>query len=348
MRARFGNGGVGMGPIPRALVTVACLFWAFFTLFPLYWVLITAFKSPRGVVAGPTYIPFVDFQPTLRAWTDILAGIRGEFATTAFNSTVVGLSAAAIATALGAMAAYALVRFTFRVKLASGLAFFVIALGGYLIGHEVMGLGRAQALMSAFVVALAASIVVNRLPVPGPILGNPDIVFWFVSQRMFPPIVTAFALYLMYTEFGRMGLRLVDTYLGLTFCYVAFSLPIVVWLMRDFFQALPIEVEEAAMVDNVPHWRIFGQIVVPMAAPGLAATFMITLAFIWNEFLFALFLTTSRWQTLPILVAGQNSQRGDEWWAISAAALIAIVPMMVMAMLLSRLMRSGLMLGAIK
>lgn len=338
----------GLGPLPRALITLACLAWAFFTLFPLYWVVITAFKSPPGVVAGPTYLPFIDFEPSLRAWADILAGIRGEFYHTTLNSTIVSLSAATIATAFGAMAAYALVRFTFKVKLASGLAFFVIALGGYLIGHEILGYGRAQALMLSFVVALASSILVNRLPIPGPILGNPDIVFWFVSQRMFPPIVTAFALYLMYTEFGRMGFRMVDTFVGLTLCYVAFSLPIVVWLMRDFFQALPIEVEEAAMVDNVPHWRIFGQIVVPMAAPGLAATFMITLAFIWNEFLFALFLTTSRWQTLPILVAGQNSQRGDEWWAISAAALIAIVPMMVMATLLSRLMRSGLMLGAIK
>ncbi len=338
----------GLGPLPRALVTLACLFWASFTLFPLYWVLITAFKSPPGVVAGPTYLPFIDFQPSLRAWSDILAGIRGEFAATTWNSTIVSLSAATIATAFGAMAAYALVRFTFKVKLAAGLAFVAIALGGYLIGHELLGYGRAPALMLAFVVALATSLLVNRLPMPGPILGNPDIVFWFVSQRMFPPIVTAFALYLMYTEFGRMGFRLVDTYLGLTFCYVAFSLPIVVWLMRDFFQALPVEVEEAAMVDNVPHWRIFTQLVVPMAAPGLAATFMITLAFIWNEFLFALFLTTSRWQTLPILVAGQNSQRGDEWWAISAAALIAIVPMMVMAALLGRLMRSGLMLGAIK
>lgn len=339
---------IGPGPLPRALIAIACLLWAFFTLFPLYWVLVTAFKSPPGVVAGPTYLPFIDFQPSLRAWTDILAGIRGEFYITTMNSTIVSLSAAAIATALGAMAAYALVRFTFKVKLASGLVFFAIALGGYLAGHELWGLGRAQALMGAFVIALAAAILVNRLPVPGPILGNPDIVFWFVSQRMFPPIVTAFALYLMYTEMGRIGFRLVDTYIGLTFCYVAFSLPIVVWLMRDFFQALPIEVEEAAMVDNVPHWRIFCGIVVPMSAPGLAATFMITLAFIWNEFLFALFLTTSRWQTLPILIAGQNSQRGDEWWAISAAALIAIVPMMAMAALLSRLMRSGLMLGAIK
>ena len=338
----------GLGPLPRALVALACLLWAIITLFPLYWVMITAFKAPTGVVAGPTYLPFIDFQPTLQAWRDILAGIRGEFFHTTLNSTIVSLSAATIATATGAMAAYALVRFTFKVKLAAGLAFFFIALGGYLVGHEYLDLGRAQALMLSFVVALTTAVVVNRLPMPGPALGNTDIVFWFVSQRMFPPIVTAFALYLMYTEFGRLGFRMVDTYLGLTLCYIAFSLPIVVWLMRDFFQALPIEVEEAAMVDNVPHWRIFGQIVLPMAAPGLAATFMITLAFIWNEFLFALFLTTSKWQTLPILVAGQNSQRGDEWWAISAAALIAIVPMLVMAALLSRLMRSGLMLGAIK
>ena len=85
-----------------------------------------------------------------------------------------------------------------------------------------------------------------------------------------------------------------------------------------------------------------------MSAPGLAATFMITLAFVWNEFLFALFLTNTRWQTLPILVAGQNSQRGDEWWAVSAAVMFAIVPMIVMATVLGRLMRSGLMLGAIK
>jgi len=199
-----------------------------------------------------------------------------------------------------------------------------------------------------FVAALAASILVNRLRLPGPVLGNEDIIFWFVSQRMFPPIITAFALFLMYSEMGRAGLRLIDTYWGLTLCYVAFVLPIVIWLLRDFFAALPVEIEEAAMVDNVPMWRIFVQIVLPMAAPGLAATFMIALSFVWNEFLFALFLTTSKWQTLPILVAGQNSQRGDEWWAISAAVLIAIVPMMIMAILLSRLMRSGLLLGAIK
>jgi multiple sugar transport system permease protein len=330
------------------VVTALCFLWAFLTLFPLYWVLVTAFKTPPAVVGGPTYLPFVDFQPSLQAWYDILAGIRGEFYHTFKNSTLVGLSSATIATALGSMAAYALVRFPFRVRLASGLAFFLVALGGYLALHQWLGLSRAGALLAAFPIALALAILVDRLPLPGPVLGNEDILFWFVSQRMFPPIVTAFALYLMYTEVGRMGFKMVDTFWGLTLCYVAFSLPIVVWLMRDFFQALPVEVEEAALVDNVPSWRIFGEIVVPMALPGIVATFLITLSFVWNEFLFALFLTTSSWQTLPILVAGQNSQRGDEWWAISAAVVIAIAPMMLVVAFLSRMMRSGLLLGAIK
>jgi multiple sugar transport system permease protein len=343
------SGGLnGIGPTARALVFGLVLFWAFVTLFPLYWVLVTAFKTPPAVNAGPTYLPFIDFWPSLQAWRDIHDGIRGNFRSTFWNSAVISLTAAFVATLLGAMAAYALVRYEFRVRLAAGLVFFAIALGWYLVGSNYLGWTRAQALLSAFVPALLLAVLVNRLRLPGPVLGNDDIVFWFVSQRMFPPIVTAFALVLVYSEIGRMGFRLTDTFLGLTLAYIAFSLPIVIWLMRDFFAALPVEVEEAALVDNVPTWRIFLEIVVPMAMPGLAATFMITLSFIWNEFLFALFLTSANWQTLPILVAGQNSQRGDEWWAISAAALIAILPMLVVVALLARLMRSGLLLGAIR
>ncbi|PDT78839.1 carbohydrate ABC transporter permease [Bradyrhizobium sp. C9] len=343
-----GHGLTGLSPWSRRLVTVGVLAWCLITVFPLYWVVVTAFKTPPGVVGGPTYLPFIDFTPTLQPFIDLYQGIRGEFFRTFLNSTIVGLSAAAIATAIGAMAAYALVRFEFKVRLGAGLVFFLLALGGYLFFNTTFGFTRPQALLLAFPIALIAAVVANRLPLPGPILGNEDILFWFVSQRMFPPIVTAFALYLLYSEIGRLGFQLIDSFVGLTLCYVAFSLPIVVWLMRDFFEAVPIEVEEAAMVDNVPSWRIFFGIVVPMSMNGLLATFMITLAFVWNEFLFALFLTNSRWQTLPILVAGQNSQRGDEWWAISAAALVAIVPMMIMAGLLSRMMRSGLLLGAIK
>jgi multiple sugar transport system permease protein len=338
----------GLAPWSRRLVALGCLAWCLITLFPLYWVVVTSFKTPPGVVGGPTYFPFIDFTPTVQPFIDLYEGIRGEFFRTLLNSTIIGFSAALLATAIGAMAAYALVRFEFKVRFGAGLVFLLLALGGYLVFNNTLGLTRAQALLTTFPVALIAAVLANRLPLPGPTLGNEDILFWFVSQRMFPPIVTAFALYLLYSEIGRLGFKLVDSYVGLTLCYVAFSLPIVVWLMRDFFEALPIEVEEAAMVDNVPAWRIFLGIVVPMSMNGLLATFMITLSFVWNEFLFALFLTNSRWQTLPILVAGQNSQRGDEWWAISAAALVAIIPMMIMAGLLSRMMRSGLLLGAIR
>ena len=165
------------------------------------------------------------------------------------------------------MAAYALVRFPFRVKLASGIGFFLVALCGYLAHHgSAWGAPRRCWPPSRWRWRWPSSS--TGCAVPGPILGNEDIIFWFVSQRMFPPIVTAFALYLMYTEIGRMGFKMVDTFWGLTLCYVAFSLPIVIWLMRDFFQALPVEVEEAAMVDNVPSWRIFTDIVVPMSLPG--------------------------------------------------------------------------------
>ena len=332
----------------RYWVLVICLIWLVFTIFPLYWVTITSFKPPTAVNGGPTYLPFIDFQPTLKAWRELFSGVRGQFFANFWSSTIVGLSSAVIATLIGSMAAYALVRFPFRVRLASGIAFFIIAMGGYLFGREILGVNPVVASTISFCVALALSIFMNRFALPGPVLGNDDIVFWFISQRLFPPIVVAFALFLLYTEMGKLGFKMTDTFLGLTLAYIAFSLPIVVWLMRDFIASLPVDVEEAALVENVPSWRIFFGIVLPMARPGLIATFVITLAFVWNEFLFALFLTNSKWQTLPILVAGQNSQRGDEWWSISAAALVAIIPMVIIAGLLGRLMRSGLLIGAVK
>ena len=147
---------------------------------------------------------------------------------------------------------------------------------------------------------------------------------------------------------GSVGTGGFGTLPGLVLAYTAFGLPFAVWLMRDFLATVPVEVEEAALVDNIGRFRIFFGIVLPMARPGLIATSMIVLAFIWNEFLFALLLTSGKWQTLPILLAGQNSSRGDEWWAISVAALFSIAPMIVVATILGRMMRSGLLTGSIK
>ena len=331
----------------RAVTFALCAIWFVITIFPFYWTFITSFKPPTAVNGGATYLPFIDFEPTVKAYGDAWSGSRGDFFTPFLNSTLIGISATVLAVLLGSMAAYALVRFEFRVRLLAGVAFAAIGIGGFLL-FQHLGLSRAQAMGVSFLLALPTSVLLNRLRLPGPVLGNNDVVFWFVSQRMFPPIVTAFALYLLYSELGKEGLRALDTYWGMTLCYTSFSLPIVVWLMRDFFQALPVEIEEAALVDDVPRMRIFFEIVLPMARPGLIATSLITLGFVWNEFLFALLLTTSDWQTLPIILSGQNSYRGDEWWAISVAAMVSITPMLVLALFLARLMRSGLSLGAIK
>ena len=327
---------------------VIALVWLFFAVFPLWWVLVTAFKPPLAVSQGATYIPFVDFQPTLQAFRDAFSGIRGDFLPPIISSVLVSVTATALSVCLGAMAAYALVRFRFRIKLVAAAAFAVVAIGGFTILNSVLGLAVPYALASVLVIGISLSIWLNGKTLPGPVFSNDDVTFWFVSQRMFPPIVSAFALFLVYAEMRKIGIPLLDSLPGLILAYTAFGLPFSVWLMRDFFNSLPLEVEEAALVDDIGRLRIFFQIVLPMAKPGLIATSMIILAFIWNEFPLALLLTSAKWQTLPILLAGQSSSRGDEWWAISVAALISILPMIAVAIFLGRMMRSGLLAGSIK
>ncbi len=174
------------GGMKRGLVFLLCLGWFVVTLFPIYWTLITSFKPPTAVSGGPTYLPWIDFEPTLQAWIDALSGVRGNFITPFVNSTLIGLAATALSVALGSMAAYALVRFPFQVRLLAGVAFAVVAIGGFLLLQNVLGLRRVPALGGALVAALAVSIALNALRLPGPVLGNDDVVFWFVSQRMFP------------------------------------------------------------------------------------------------------------------------------------------------------------------
>ncbi|MEZ5847092.1 MAG: carbohydrate ABC transporter permease [Geminicoccaceae bacterium] len=331
----------------RWLVFALCGVWLLFTVFPVYWTVVTAFKSPPAVFDGPTYVPWYDFTPSLRGVREVLSGERGDVLRPLLNSTLIGFTATALATLLGSMAAYALVRFEMRVRLVAALVFVAAGIGGYL-GLDHAGWSDGGAMGGALLVALATSVPANRIPFPGKVFANADIAFWFISQRMFPPIVSAFALYLLYARLGRDGFQLLDTFWGMTLCYTAFVLPVVVWLMRDFFRSLPVAVEEAALVDDVPRWRIFLEIVLPMSRGGLVATFLISLGFVWNEFLFALILTSSKWQTMPIMISGQNSVRGTEWWSISAAALVAILPMMIATWFIARMMRSGIALGGLK
>jgi multiple sugar transport system permease protein len=143
-------------------------------------------------------------------------------------------------------------------------------------------------------------------------------------------------------------LGLLDTRTALIITYVAVNIPIVVWLMRDFFFSIPLELEEAALVDGATRYRIFWSVVLPLARPGLAATFILVLIMAWNEYLLALFLSSANAQTMPLLVAAQNATRGPQWWYMSVLIVVMILPVTILAILLERFITRGLLIGAVK
>jgi multiple sugar transport system permease protein len=318
---------------------VLLLLWAFVVLFPIYWLFVTSFKTPYQVDKGPFYLPFVDFQPTLDAWRYILVELGNDTLRPYINTVVVGLASSVIALILGSATAYALVRFTYRPRvgmIALGIGSIAFAFGAAILGVPlILALGSAVAIFAILAQGLGRRF--NRS------LGNSDIAFWLISQRILPPIAVAIPLYVLYQQIG-----LLDSIVALIATYVATNLPIVVWLMRDYFASLPRELEESAAVDGASIYRIVRSIVLPISVPGLVATFLIVLIFAWNEFLIALVLTSAEAQTMPLQVAAQNATRGPQWWAMSVLILIMITPVVVMAILLERYITKGILVGALK
>jgi multiple sugar transport system permease protein len=172
---------------------------------------------------------------------------------------------------------------------------------------------------------------------------NDNIAYWIISQRFLPPALFVVPFLMIYAAF-----HLIDTYIGLILVYTMINIPFAVWIMRDFFDTLPVDLEESARVDGASRWQAFLRIVFPLSAPGLVSVAVFSFIFAWNEFLFAIMLTNFDAITLPVLIAGQNSTRGIQWWSISALALIAAVPVIVMSLLLQRFITRGLVAGAIK
>jgi multiple sugar transport system permease protein len=167
---------------------------------------------------------------------------------------------------------------------------------------------------------------------------------WILSTRMFPPIVTAVPLFLMMRD-----LRLLNTITSLVIVYTALNLPFVVWMMRGFFRELPRELEEAAMVDGDSRLGALVRIILPLVTPGLAATAVFCLIVSWNEFLLALVLTqTDASMTLPVGIAGRVTQYEIKWGVMSAAGVVAMIPILAFAMAVQRYLVRGLSLGAVK
>ena len=174
--------------------------------------------------------------------------------------------------------------------------------------------------------------------------GARQLSLWILSTRMFPPIVTIVPLFLMMRD-----VRLLNTLTALVIVHTAFNLPFVVWMMRGFFLEVPRDLEEAARVDGDSRLGALRRIVLPLVSPGLAATVVFCLIVSWNEFLFALALAqTDTAMTLPVGIAGRVTQYEIKWGVMSAAGVVAMLPILIFALAVQRYLVRGLSLGAVK
>ena len=172
---------------------------------------------------------------------------------------------------------------------------------------------------------------------------NRDITMWFLSQRFLPPMVTVIPFFIVMQTIG-----LLDTQVALIMTNATFVMPFAVLIMRDVFKELPLEMEESAWVDGASRFQSFWNIALPLAAPAAAAAAVICFAFSWNEFLFALILTSKNAQPITVVIAGVEHTQGIQFWFVATRLLFAIIPPTLLALTAQRYIVRGLTLGAVK
>jgi len=175
------------------------------------------------------------------------------------------------------------------------------------------------------------------------IIKSKDLTVWFLSQRVLPPVVVLIPFFII-----MMKLHLLDTWRGLIMVYVTFNLPFGVVIMREMFRDIPIELEEAALIDGASDWQVFTRVSLPLAVNGLIATAIIVFAFAWNEALFALTLTSAKAGTMPVYILSCRSTRGVLFNVAAANTLLAIGPPVLLALTIQRYLVRGLTFGAVK
>ena len=219
----------------------------------------------------------------------------------------------------------------------------------------IQGLANSRPFVNSVVVALATATIstviggaggyaLARFPFRAGPLNNDRIAFGFLIQRMFPPAVLLIPFLILFRT-----LRLLDTREGLVLVYCAFSIPFVVWMMRDFFRSLPVEIEESALIDGCNRLGVLFRIAIPLSAPGFVTAFVLVMIGSWNEFLFALTFMFNKAVTLPLYLTLQTSiQAGTEYWNMAVIAIFSILPVAVAGLLLERYITRGLTFGAVK
>jgi len=290
---------------------------AFIMLIPVFWMASTAIKSRPDATAAP---PKVFFAPS---WD----GFIGLFT----NRTQ--LSAGALATQqkrtdLTFFEKQALVR---GMKIL-GPSKFV----GQLSNSLIISLTST---FLAVTLGLLAAYAFSRYDIPG----KGDWLFFILSTRMLPPIVVTIPIFLMYRALGMY-----DTHIGMILLYTVFNLSFAVWLLKGFIDEIPIEYEEAALVDGYSRLQAFRKIVLPQCVTGIAATAVFCLIFAWNEYAFSLMLTSSKARTAPPSIATIQGVGGIEWGAIAAGSLLFLIPVVIVTFALRKHLLRGVTFGAIR
>jgi multiple sugar transport system permease protein len=169
------------------------------------------------------------------------------------------------------------------------------------------------------------------------------VAMWILATRMAPPIAFTIPFFLAYRY-----LHLLDTVTGLAIIYLTFNLALVIWMMQSFFDCVPRELEEAAWIDGCTIWGAFRRIALPLAAPGVAATGVLSFILSWNDFFFALILTRTQAMTAPVAIVNFMQYEGWEWGKIAAAGSLVMLPVIVFTFFVRSYLVRGLLAGGVK
>jgi sorbitol/mannitol transport system permease protein len=210
--------------------------------------------------------------------------------------------------------------------------------------------GVSPFLINSAIASVGSTLLVLVLAIPAsyalsirPVEKWTDVMFFFLSTKFLPPIAALLPIYLLVQKAGML-----DNILTLVILYTSMNLPIAVWMMRSFLAEVPVEILEAARIDGAGFVRTIVSVVVPIAAPGLAATSLICFIFSWNEFMFAVNLTSTTASTAPIFLVGFISSQGLFLAKLCAAATLVSLPVLIAGFAAQDKLVRGLSLGAVK
>lgn len=211
-------------------------------------------------------------------------------------------------------------------------------------------------LINSLIIATSNAVIVTILAVLATyalsrwrLAGSDSIFFWTITQRMAPPAAFILPLFLLFTGVFKIGnWTLFDTRIGLILLYCVFNLPFAVWLMKGIMDGVPPELDEAAFVDGATRWTVLSRIIVPLVAPGMAITFILSWIFAWNEYLYAANLTSVDARTITTGLAEFVSVTGTNWGEMAAVSMVSILPALIFLIFVQRYIVTGLTFGAVK